>query len=192
VKAALILALSLSYTAPAFAQTRAKAADAAEAEIKTIFIPCAKVPHELQNRCEVNHRDLIRTYITAKSGDVAAMAELEQSFDPDADGTAPIEETAGIRHGLRGQACAWALTIGESTRDPAILEATRTYWQRRCAEYPPNTIRAINERAGVILYELRTNPAKRPRPLPPIDTHCMISEVPDPNHPQKFAADCPR
>ncbi len=161
-KPALFLAFALAAASPALAQS---ANEAAQTEAQFFFADCAKVASGLHAQCVDNHDTFLKNYVRAKSGDVAYMSDIALRLDPD-DGAPMPGPEVGLRARFKREACAWLLTISQSTLDPGRLAANRERWKGKCSEFPPNLVRGIEERAGQLLYELRRHPTKPPKEPP--------------------------
>lgn len=168
-KAAFILALSLSYAAPAFSQPANKAA---LIEARQFLTHCPAASDKLRSLCLVNQHNFLDNYVLAKTGNPMWMTDIAIRLDPDPGSGDAI----GIRRDKR-QACAWIIAAGESTTESTRLAATRERFVARCSQSTPNETRAMGERAEALLYQLRTAPAVAPKeeevPLTAAETRCL-------------------
>ena len=162
-KAAIVLALSLSYAWPAVSQPANKAA---LTEARRYLIPCSTYAGILRKLCEVNHRSLLDNYVLAKSGDAMAMTDIAMRLDEDPNLYCPECTGIGIRQDKR-QGCAWIIVTAESADGANRLAAMKERYADKCSHVSMNEDRAIDERADVLLAELRHNPTTPPPDEPP-------------------------
>lgn len=178
-KAAFILALMISQATlmiePAAAAPPANRR--AEAEARSFLVPCSGSRPDWRSSCALNRQQFVENYVLAKSGDPMWMNDIVSRLDqepvPALDGAA----FAGIRHDRR-QACAWMIATTESTTELARIDALRGQFSRRCAGVSANEMRATQERAEVLLWELRHDPTTPPKE-PEVECRDCITTVPD-------------
>lgn len=170
-KTAIVLAFALLQAAPARAES---ANQAANREARRFFVPCSTYAGDIRKLCDVNHRTFLDNYVLAKSGDPMWMMDIALRLDQDPDSYCPECTAIGIRQDKR-QACAWIIVTAESATTSLRLAAMKERYAAKCGKVSLNEDRAIDERADVLLAEMRDNPATAPvdKPLTAAEQRCL-------------------
>lgn len=183
-KPALILALSLSYAAPAFSQAANKAA---EAEANRFLIPCNQVPAGDREFCTQSHMDFLEDYVHAMAGEPDFIEEITHYF-----GTWATTDPRPLRPGVRSdrqEGCAWLLVQAAFTPSQKARDNIAVQIYQACIDFTAPARLAIWLRATDLVTQIRSHPTTPPpdddAPLTEAEKRCLDSTVtplsPDPD-----------
>jgi hypothetical protein len=180
VKAAIVLALSLSYAAPAFSQPANKAAIV---EAKHFLVPCDRVAASDREFCTQNHANFLEDYVHAMAGNPDFIEELTHYFGTWAT-TDPRPWRPGIRSD-RQEGCAWMLVQAAFTPSPEGRDNLATQIYLACIDFTAQARLAIWLRATDLVVRIRTHPTTPPpeEPYVPSNGGNLITTVPDDDKP---------
>lgn len=124
-RAALILALSLSYAAPAFAESNWQKH---EAEARRFLAPCNQMDARDRHICQKSQQSFVKIYVDAMAGDLISTVVLVLTFNPTDNDYVARTSSVGIPPN-QIEACAWTYLLFKTQGFP---EAYKSAFVTQC------------------------------------------------------------